>query len=87
MNPPQANILETLAIASQHGLSVNQHDRVFRNGAAMSIEQNVAIAVQYSKAKRDAQGACPNISKVAKVCQVARLTILKVKEDFFLLDV
>ncbi len=58
--------------ASNHGLSVNQFNRVYHQGKAMSLEKKVSIAVEYLKAQDAANGARPNISELSRVCQVQR---------------
>ena len=67
--------------ASNHGLSVNQFNRVYHQGKAMSLEKKVSIAVEYLKAQDAANGARPNISELSRVCQVQRSSIRKVEEE------
>ena len=69
------------ATASQHGLAINQHGRIYRNGSALSFEQKVAVAVEYLKAKNDANGTRPNISALSRKCHVSRSTVTKVEEE------
>ena len=64
-----------------HGLAINQHGRIYRNGSALSFEQKVAVGVEYLKAKNDANGTRPNISALSKKCNVSRSTVTKVEEE------
>ena len=54
MSVPQDNL--EASIASQHGLAVNQRNRSYRNGAALTYEQKVSIATKYLRAKQAALG-------------------------------
>lgn len=69
------------AFTSNHGLSTNAHNRVYKNGKALPIEIKVTIAVEYLKAKDAIDGARPNITKLATKCKVARSTITKIEEE------
>jgi hypothetical protein len=79
MSVPQDNL--EASIASQHGLAVNQRNRSYRNGAALTYEQKVSIATKYLRAKQAALGTRPNITQLANECDVSRSTISKVEGE------
>lgn len=68
------------ALAANHGLSTNQHNRVYSSGKALPLEEKITIAAEYLKA-RGPNGERPNISQVARTCKVARSTVTKVEAE------
>jgi len=76
-----ANNEFTARWASQHGLKVNEHGRVYLSGSSMSFGQKVQVAAEYAKAKSDNCGSRPNLSALARRCQVSRGLVRKVEAD------
>ena len=71
----------TAHLAGQYGLSVNQHNRVYQNGRALTLEQKILIASSYLQAKSEANGSRPNIQHLADQCRVSRSTVTKIEEE------
>ena len=63
---------------TRHALSTNAHGRAYPNGAALSFEQKVIIGNKYLKESKEKYGARPNISVLARQCEVSRGIILKI---------
>jgi len=76
-----ANNEFTARWASQHGLKVNEHGRAYLSGSSMSFGQKVQVAAEYAKAKSDNCGSRPNLSALARRCQVSRGLVRKVEAD------
>ena len=69
------------ALATNHALPTNQHDRVYQHRQAWPSEEKVALAIGYLKAQDAANGARPNISLLSKTGTVARSTITKIERE------
>ena len=69
-------------LSADHGLSINQHGRVYRKGTALPFETEVSIAIEYLRAQAEeaAGGKRVSINQLAKKCQVSPATFTKVKE-------
>lgn len=68
-------------LASTHGLSFNQHNRVYKRGAALPLEDKVQIGIAYLAAFAEAGSTRPNIAHLAKKCCVSRSMITKIEEE------
>jgi hypothetical protein len=77
-----ANNKFTARWAAEHGVKVNKHGRLYLNGSTMSFDQKVQVAVKYAKARSDNFGSRPDISALARHCQVLRYFVTKVEAEF-----
>jgi hypothetical protein len=58
--------------AAQYGLAVNQNHGCYQRGASYIIEKKLEVAGVYRSLKQANDGGRPNLTKVAKICQVRR---------------
>ena len=79
--PPSSISLEVFV--AQHGQSINIHNRMYRNGAALSHSKKVTIAFEYleMKAGNDDDDKEPNIAALSGKCKISRGTILKARDE------
>ena len=54
---------------------------MYLSGSSMSFGQKVQVAAEYAKAKSDNCGSRPNLSALARRCQVSRGLVRKVEAD------
>ena len=76
--------LERAAFAAEHGLRLNQYDRIYCSGKSLEYDQKVAIALEIVDAKVEAQmhdRENINISELARKCKVERKTIRKIEKE------
>eukprot|EP00985_Skeletonema_marinoi_P031247 scaffold37243_cov116-Skeletonema_marinoi.AAC.1 len=68
-------------LAAQEGHSINAHNRVYKNGAALSHAEKITIGIEYQKAKAEANGGEPNIVALSRACKVSESTARKIRDE------
>lgn len=67
---------------AEEGHSINTHNRVYKNGAALSHAEKITIGIEYVNAKAKVKdGGEPNIVALSRSCKVSESTIRKIRDE------
>jgi len=71
----------TIAIAQQHGLSVNQQGGIYKTGRGYDFVKKLQVAAAYKTAKEANGGKRPSISELHRKCLVSRKFIRRIERE------